>query len=66
MFIHNMVGANKVSECAHNELTPDDLRTKVWLRPNSPAHEALKNLFFLTRNCCQTLKNTLSFAILGN
>ena len=59
--IHQWDSADLYHECPHPPIPRDVARTKRWLRPGSPAHEALKEVVFdknllkdiqqLTPNC---------------
>ena len=59
--IHQWDSADLYHECPHPPIPRDVARTKRWLRPGSPAHEALKEVVFdknllkdieqLTLNC---------------
>ena len=59
--IHQLDSADLYHECPHPPISRDMARTKRWLRPGSPAHEALKEVVFdknllkniqqLTLNC---------------
>ena len=44
--IHSWDSADLYHQCAHQPIPPDVARTKRWLRPGSPAHEALKEVVF--------------------
>ena len=59
--IHSWDSADLYHECPHPPIPREEARTKRWLRPGSPAHEALKEVVFdktllkdieqLTLNC---------------
>ena len=59
--IHSWDSADLYHECPHPLIPREEARTKRWLRPGSPAHEALKEVVFdktllkdieqLTLNC---------------
>ena len=59
--VHSWDSADMYHECAHPPIPRNVARTKRWLRPGSPAHEALKEVVFdknllkdieqLTLNC---------------
>ena len=59
--IHLWDSADLYHECPHPLIPREEARTKRWLRPGSPAHEALKEVVFdktllkdieqLTLNC---------------
>ena len=44
--IHSWDSADTYHQCAHPPIPRDVARTKRWLRPGSPAHEALKEVVF--------------------
>ena len=44
--IHSWDSADCHHQCAHPPIPRDEARTKWWLRPGLPAHEALKEVLF--------------------
>ena len=44
--VHHWDSADLYHECAHPPIPRNVARTKRWLRPGSPAHEALKEVVF--------------------
>ena len=44
--IHHLDSADLYHECAHPHIPRNVARTKRWLRPGCPAHEALKEVVF--------------------
>ena len=44
--IHSWDSADLYHECLHPPIPRDEARSKQWLRPGSPAHEALKEVVF--------------------
>ena len=44
--IHSWDSADLYPECPHPLIRREEARTKRWLRPGSPAHEALKEVVF--------------------
>ena len=45
--VHSWDSADMYHECAHPAIPRNVARTKRWLRPGSPAHEALKEVVFV-------------------
>lgn len=52
--VHHWDSADLYHECPHPPIPRNEARTKRWLRPGSPAHEALKLKWCLTRTCLRT------------
>ena len=44
--VHSWTNCHKFHHCDHDDLSQDTQRKKNWLSPNSPAHEALKDILF--------------------
>ena len=58
--IHHWDSADHYHECPHPPIPRNVARTKRWLRPGSPAHEALKEVVFNKFLLKDILKLTLS------
>ncbi|KAK3731342.1 hypothetical protein QZH41_004098 [Actinostola sp. cb2023] len=42
--IHSWDSADVYHQCAHPPIPPHEARTKIWLKPGSPPHDALKSV----------------------
>lgn len=63
--IHSWDSADLYHECAHPPIPRNVARTKRWLRPGSPAHEALKEVIF-DKNLLKDIKQLSLCCHTGN
>ena len=63
--IHSWDTADLYHECAHPSIPREVARTKRWLRPRSPAHEALKEVIF-DKNLLRDIKQLSLCCHAGN
>lgn len=63
--IHSWDTADLYHECAHPPIPREVARTKRWLRPGSPAHEALKEVIF-DKNLLKDIKQLSLCCHTGN